>query len=145
MQGLTGFSHLAIRTLDVDRTLDFYVGKLGFTEMFRLTHDDGRVRLIFLRLTDDQFLEIFPEAVGDRPPNEGLGLNHYCLGVDDIEAFVDRLAAAGVALDRPIKTATIGDRHAFFSDPDGNRIELMQIMPDGMTAQALRRLRTASS
>jgi multiple sugar transport system permease protein len=62
MKSITGIGHVAIRVKDIGRTLDFYVGKLGFSEMMRLDRD-GRLWLLYLRITDDQYLEIFPEAV----------------------------------------------------------------------------------
>ena len=40
MEGINAIGHVAIRVKDIDRSLDFYVNKLGFTEMFRLHHDD---------------------------------------------------------------------------------------------------------
>ena len=53
MRGITGLGHVAIRVRDVDRTLDFYDGKLGLAELLRLHHDDGRLWLVYLRITDD--------------------------------------------------------------------------------------------
>ena len=35
----------------------FYTGKLGFAEMLRLDHEDGRLMLIYLRITDQQYLD----------------------------------------------------------------------------------------
>src|SRR5215211_3252053 len=92
MKSIVGIGHVAIRVKDIDRTLDFYVGKLGFSEMMRLDRD-GRLWLLYLRITDTQYLEVFPEAQGDRaPPREANGLNHLCLEVDDIDRAVDELA-----------------------------------------------------
>lgn len=42
MKSVVGIGHVAIRVKNVDRTLDFYVGKLGFSEMMRLERD-GRL------------------------------------------------------------------------------------------------------
>jgi lactoylglutathione lyase len=36
MKGITGYAHVAIKVGDLDRSLDFYVNKLGFAEMMRL-------------------------------------------------------------------------------------------------------------
>ena len=68
------------------------------TEMFRL-HRDGRVSLVYLRITDDQYLEIFPEAVQDRSPRpETNGINHFCVIVENIENIVRQLADKGITL-----------------------------------------------
>lgn len=145
VHGITGLGHVAVRVRDVDRTLDFYTGKLGFAEMLRLHHDDGRLWLVYLRITDDQYLEVFPDAVGERAPGqEANGLNHLCLTVEDIESVVRRLAEQGILLYRPLKRGADGNRQAWIEDPDGNRIELMEMAPDGLQAAAIRRLRERS-
>ena len=142
MHGFTGLGHVAIRVSDVDRTLEFYSGKLGFEEMLRLQREDGRLWLLYLRITDDQYLEVFPDAVGERaPPQESNGLNHICLTVADLDDVVRQLGARGVPLSRPLKIGADGNRQAWIEDPDGNRIELMEMAADGLQAKAIERLR----
>jgi lactoylglutathione lyase len=142
VQGITSLGHVAIRVRDIDRSLAFYTGKLGFAEMLRLHHEDGRLMLVYLRITDAQYLELFPDAAGDRgPPDEANGLNHFCLTVDDIEDMVGQLAGRGIQLIRPLKRGADGNRQAWIEDPDGNRIELMEMAPDGLQVEAIRRLR----
>lgn len=141
MKTVVGIGHVAIRVRDVARTLEFYVGKLGFQEMLRLDRD-GRLWLLYLRITDTQFLEVFPEGVGDHAAGkDAVGYNHLCLEVSDIDAAVAELAAAGVPLTSPLKTGADNNRQAWIEDPEGHRIELMQMAPDSLQAQALARLR----
>jgi lactoylglutathione lyase len=141
MKSITGIGHVAIRVKDIDRTLDFYIGKLGFSEMMRLDRD-GRLWLLYLRITDDQYLEVFPEAAGDRAsPAEANGLNHLCLTVNNIDAAVAELAKAGIPLRSPKKLGADGNMQAWIEDPDGNRIELMQMAPDSLQAKAIERVR----
>jgi lactoylglutathione lyase len=143
MKSVTNIGHIAIRVKDVDRTLEFYVGRLGFKEMFRLERE-GRLWLLYLRISDTQFLEVFPEATSDRaPPREANGLNHFCLEVDSIDAAIDELAAAGVPLARDKQLGADGNLQAWIEDPEGNRIELMQMAPDGMQRKALARMRAS--
>ena len=86
MKGINGLGHVAIKVTDLDRTLDYYVNKLGFSEMMRLKKDDGSVWLVYLRITDEQYLEVFPGAESDRAPGwDANGMNHLCLTVDDID------------------------------------------------------------
>ena len=145
MKGLTGIGHVAIRVRDVARTLEFYSGRLGFAEILRLHRDDGSLWLIYLRITDDQFLEIFPDAVGERaPPREANGLNHVCLTVEDLDRIVDQLAGRGVPLTQGKKVGADGNLQAWIEDPDGNRIELMQMAPDSLQLEAIRRLSGSS-
>ena len=142
MQGINGVGHVAIKVTDLDRSLDYYINKLGFPEMLRLTKDDGTVWLVYLRITDEQYLEVFPGAENDRAPGwNANGMNHMCLTVDDIDAVLARIAAAGLTLLLPLKTAIDGNRQAWLEDPDGNRIELMEMAPDSLQYAAIQRLR----
>lgn len=141
MLTVTSIAHVAIRVKDVERTLDFYIKKLGFAEMLRLERD-GQLWLIYLRITDDQYLEVFPDGEGERAAErEAVGFNHMCLSVPDIEQTVRELDAAGVEMIRPKVLGADGNWQTWIEDPDGHRIELMQMMPDAMQPAAIARLR----
>ena len=145
MSAITGIGHVAIKVADINRALRFYADAFGFNELMRLERDDGSLWLVYLRITDTQFLEVFPEARGPQAPDEDAnGLNHICLEVDDIEAVIAGIEAAGVELFRPLTTGADGNRQAWVKDPDGNRIELMQMNPDGMQARAIAALRAGA-
>ena len=145
MQGIAGLAHVAIKVTDLDRTLDFYINKLGFPEMLRLFKDDGSPWLVYLRITDDQYLEVFPGAINDRAPGwDANGMNHICLAVTDIKALVAQIEAAGIPLLMPLKLALDGNWQAWIEDPDGNRIELMEMAADSLQLKAIERLRRAA-
>jgi lactoylglutathione lyase len=142
MKGITGIGHVAIKVKDLDRSLDYYVNKFGFREMMRLSKEDGSVWLVYLRITDEQYLEVFPGAENDRAPGwDANGLNHVCLTVDNIDPVLAQVKAAGLSLLMPLKTAVDGNRQAWLEDPDGNRIELMEMAPDSLQYNAIKRLR----
>src|SRR5260221_10474374 len=114
ISGLQQVGHVAIRVKDVDASLDFYCNKLGFSEFLRLHRDNGDLWLVYLRITDDQYLEVFPYAVGDRAPaREQVGVNHICLTVDDIDNVARQLAEAGIPLLQPVSEGGDGNRGAF--------------------------------
>ena len=138
--GLTSLAHIAIRARDLERLVSFYTEKVGLAEMFRLNNDDGVLMLVYLRITDDQYLEIFPNGVGDVPARNATGMTHLCLGVSDIERSVAELERAGVTIDVPLKTGRDNNRQAWISDPEGNRIELMEMAQDSLQSQAIARL-----
>jgi lactoylglutathione lyase len=141
MSIFSGINHVALKTRDIDRSLAFYTGKLGMPEIMRLFYDDGSLFLIYLKITDDQFIELFPEGTGERAPGPGAtAVNHFCLNVENIERAVADLQAAGVTITREIRTGVDDNRQAWFEDPDGNRIELMQMLPEGMQFKALKEL-----
>ena len=143
VKGITGIGHVAIKVTDLERSLDFYVKKLGFAEMMRLNKDDGSVWLVYLRITDEQYLEVFPGAENDRAPGwDANGLNHVCLTVENIDPVLAQLERARLPLLLPLKTAVDGNRQAWLEDPDGNRIELMEMSPDSLQYKAIGRLRS---
>ena len=143
MNGITGLGHVAIRVKEITRTLDFYERKLGFDKMFELQRD-GKLWIVYLRITDDQYLEIFPDAIGDTvPAREALGLNHICLTVADLDAVAAKVEAAGIALTAQKKLGADGNRQAWIEDPDGNRIEFMEMAVDCLQAAAIKRLAAA--
>lgn len=141
MDTITGYGHVAIKVKNLDASLAFYRDTLGFPEMLRLRKDDGTVWLIYLRITDQHYIEIFPGAENDRAPGwNANGVNHMCLTVTDLEATTRQIKDAGIVLTKDIQAGRDGNRQAWIEDPDGNRIELMEMTPDCLQYQAIRRL-----
>ena len=139
--GLRAIAHWALKVSDLDRSLAFYCDTLGFTEMMRLHHDNGDTWLVYLRITDTQFVELFPGGEGSRAPNkDATAINHICLEVDNVDAAAEHLRKVGVTLTTEPKLGLDGNRQAWFGDPDGNRIELMQMLPGNMQEAAIKRL-----
>jgi len=134
---ITGIGHIAIRVSDLGAALRFYRDGLGFEEAFRLDRD-GEGWLVYLQVAAGQFVELFPggePAAGDAGE---VGYMHLCLAVDDIQATVEELSERGVVFDGEPRLGLDGSWQVWTADPDGNRIELMQIMPDSLQARAMR-------
>jgi len=141
MLTVSSIAHVAIRVKDVERSLDFYVNKLGFKEMMRLERD-GALWLVYLRITDDQFLEIFPFGDGGPAlPHETVGYNHMCFAVPDIDQCVREIEAAGIPFYRPKVKQADNNWQCWIRDPDEHRIELMQMAEDSLQGAAIARLR----
>ena len=137
---IRGLSHIAIRTRDLEKSLRFYREILGLEEAFRLREEDGRTRIVYLWIAPGQFIELFPD--GRIEPERGshmIGMQHICLETGDVEAAYRRLTALGVATDTEILTGKAKCRQFWIRDPDGNPIELMELGPDSMQAQAAAR------
>lgn len=145
MKGITSIGHVAINVADLARSLDFYTRVLGFPEMMRIDHDNGTPWLVYLRVTDDQFIELFPGAETERAPDSwhANGLAHLCLMVDDLNDVVADLKAKGVTMLIAPKSGADGNSQAWLLDPDGNKIELMQMHANSQQLQAIARLRAA--
>ena len=117
------YLHTMVRVTDVEKSLDFYCGKLGLKEVRRMENEKGRYTLIFLAAPGDESAQVEltfnwdPEVYG-----EGRNFGHLAYLVDDIYATCDRLMKAGVTINRPPR-----DGHmAFIRSPDNISIELIQ-------------------
>lgn len=132
------FNHVALRVRDVEKTLAFYEGILGFREAFRVYHPDGRLGLIYVQYGADQFVELFEGGNEDRQPEpspRGSGFMHFCLTVEDLDATLEYLRTKGLEIGSP-RTGTSGARVYFLQDPDGNQIELAEMNALSQTRQA---------
>ena len=121
-------AHPAFACNDVDATLEFYE-KLGITESFRLLHDDGSLMLIYLHVAGDRFIEVFPNGPSPEERAAKQSFMHICLMVEGLEAYVEDLRAKGITIDIEPKMGLDFNMQAWIADPDGNKIELMEISP----------------
>jgi lactoylglutathione lyase len=139
--GLNGIGHVALKVADIGHSLEFYRDRLGFAEMMRLNRDDGSLWLVYLRVTDTQFIELFPGGEGDRAPDSGrTAINHFCLECVNIQATANALRAAGIALTVEPKMGADNNWQCWVEDPDGNRIEFMQMAENAMQLEAIKRI-----
>ena len=124
------YLHSMIRVSDLDQTLDFFCGKLGFTEVSRAEHEKGRFTLVFLAAPGDVAAARQKKAPmveltwnwDEKGYGGGRNFGHLAYRVEDIYGLCGTLMAAGVTINRPPR-----DGHmAFIRSPDGISIELLQ-------------------
>jgi lactoylglutathione lyase len=122
---ITDLGHPAFAAHDIDQTIGFYE-VLGIEEAFRLNRDDGSLMLVYLHVSGDRFIEVFP---GGPPPDPDRtqSFMHICLLTDDLQAVVEHLRENGAPIDREPLVGLDGNWQAWTRDPDGNQIELMQL------------------
>jgi lactoylglutathione lyase len=123
---ITDLGHLAFTAYDLERSLAFYA-KLGLHESFRLHHEDGTLMLVYLHITGDRFIEVFPNGPAPDPQRPG-SFMHLCLLVDDLRGTVEQFQKEGVAIEQEPKVGLDHNLQAWIRDPDGNPIELMQLV-----------------
>jgi len=125
---ILGVDHAAITVSDMDRSLDFYCNKLGFSVSKVIDTPD--LHIVFLRLGSSS-VELFlpkrgPAIKKPSPLIHEVGLKHIALTVDDMEITYSELMDKGVTFSSAPQLASGGPKIAFFSDPDGVVIELIQ-------------------
>jgi predicted enzyme related to lactoylglutathione lyase len=84
--------------------------------------DDGGFLLPAERLRAPFVLAFFPHESEYFPPSQPAMLNFQ---VDDVDELLDRLIAAGVQVDLKRETYDYG-RFGWFTDPEGNRVEVWE-------------------
>ena len=117
--------HVAIICTNYEKSMDFYVKKLGFSLIREVDRPQQKDMLIMLE-SGQTVLELFIKA--DAPQRvdnpEALGLRHLAFYVENIEEAVTWLNGRGIETE-PVREDTInGGRFTFFRDPDGLPLEL---------------------
>ncbi|MBA2528426.1 MAG: VOC family protein [Euzebyales bacterium] len=128
MEGLR-LNHAVLYVGDVQRSVDFYTGVLGFAVVAR----EAGGRMAFLRAAgsanhhDLGLFEVGPGA--SPPPPASTGLYHLAWQVPritDLAAGREALAGAGALRGASDHGAT---KSLYAADPDGNEFELMWMVP----------------
>ncbi len=136
---ITGIGHVAFRISDLEKSLDFYCHKLGLREAFRL-EQEGKPSpwIVYIQIAPGHFIELFPIAASETlaSTNPALTYSHFCLLVDDLSTTLRDLAARGLEVPGSPIQGLDHNWQYWIKDPDGNAIELMQIMPDSPQAAA---------
>ena len=148
---IEGARHAGITVSDLDRSLDFYVGKLGLELRIRRLYEEREIAEIvaipeatawdiaFLRIPgSDVEIELLEykgcERRSARAEPSDYGGGHFALHVDDIEALYEDLAARGVEFRSPgpvmqVTGPRAGGKSLYAHDPDGFIIEFSQRPP----------------
>jgi len=143
---VVGARHAGITVFDLDRSLEFYCGKLGMELLWRRLYEEPEINEIvgvhdatgfdiaMLRVPGSDLEVELLEYKGcersngsARPCDPGTG--HFAVFVDDIDSLHADLASRGVTFrsDGPVKMsagANRGGKSLYALDPDGYVVEL---------------------
>jgi len=122
---IIGISHIGLRTDNLDASRQFYTGVLGFDQAFSLDDPPGKLLLVYFKVNDHQFIEVFPEL---KDPQEDR-LSHIAFETTDAEALRAYLASKGVAVPEKLPPMLDGNRGFEVKDPDGHTVEFVELMP----------------
>ena len=93
-----------------------------------IQHKD-EVWLIYLEISPNNFIELFPAEPGLPPAicdDNHIGYTHLSLEVEDINEAYEEMVAAGVNITSEVSLGIDFTYQFWLTDPDGNRIEMMQ-------------------
>jgi catechol-2,3-dioxygenase len=116
MLPIRGVYEVAIRVKDLARAEAFYREVLDLQIGLR----DERRNWLFLRAGGDAGMIVLQEDKGEWP------LQHFAFTVeeDDVERAAEQLRSRGVAVEGPYFHEWMPAKSIYFTDPDGNDLEL---------------------
>jgi catechol 2,3-dioxygenase-like lactoylglutathione lyase family enzyme len=121
-----GVDHINIGTDRLEETRAFFRDALGLTEGWRPEFQFGGA---WMYAGDTAVVHLVDLAAAKRPSVEA-ALDHFALRIDDFDAAIARLDAAGVKY-RAIDIPDTPIRQVFLRDPNGVNIELNYRAPVG--------------
>lgn len=130
-------SHVSFYVQDMNRMLHFYGTILGMKQKFSSTDDDGSWR-VSLELAEQQHFELIqPEHVLNEAPvvNDYYGYQKVCFEVEDAAAAFAELVEKGVTPDSEIRMTVDYALSFNLSDPEGNRLEIVEFPPAALQIQ----------
>jgi len=122
--------HTMIRVGDLERSLDFYSNVLGMKILRRKDYPDGRFTLAFVGYGDESSNAVIELTHNwdTQTYDIGTGYGHIALGMENIYTACEAIREKGGKITRepgPMKHGTT--EIAFVEDPDGYKIELIQL------------------
>jgi len=135
---VVGIGHAAYHTAQMDKILDFYCNKLGFTHAFSLNDDDGNPWIEYIKLTNNSFIEFFyasPERA-ELLKTSDKWMQHTCIIVSDVDETVKFLKSNDIKIIIGPTVGKDGNPQCWIADPDGNPLELMSISEDSLQVKS---------
>jgi lactoylglutathione lyase len=130
---ITGISHIGYYVSDLPKALEFWHGLLGYDVYFTTQKpDSAETRIAFVKINDHQHVELFNEPP-THPPNM---MSHICFTTDDAERMRKYLQASGIGVPPGVTKTRTGDLAFEVTDPDGAKVEFMQMLPGDVEAKS---------
>ena len=133
-KGIVGINHVALAVPDIEKAIEHYTKVMGFPEAFRVRNPQGQIQLVYIQVSKDTFIEL--QTIGPQRP---AGIYHFGVVVEDMAQAHAAWKARGADV-REI-TPSLGTKAILSNvyDPNGVRMELLQLPPDSLHAQASER------
>lgn len=115
---LQGKLSVAISANDAQRSIDFYVKGLGFTEVERM-EQNGKLQGAMIAAGDVNLGVSQDDFSKGRDRKKGVGLSIHVETSQDLRALARRVQDAGIAFDKELGPMPWGPTGFSVKDPDG--------------------------
>jgi len=120
--------HVGVGVSDLERSIRFYTEVLEMNLTARRELPNGTVLAMLSCASGTEVELIYRKEPGPTAPESiGIGIRHIAFSVPDIDASVSVLKSRGVSFHREPAAKPAPMRVAFFRDPDGVDIELVEM------------------
>jgi lactoylglutathione lyase len=119
-----------LRVGNLDKSLQFYCDVLGMKLLRRKDYPEGKFTLAFVGYGDESDHSVIELTYnwGEEKYDLGNGFGHIAIGVDDIYATCEAIKSRGGKVTREPGAMKHGKTViAFIADPDGYKVELIQL------------------
>ena len=123
--GITRLYSADMYVHDLDRAIDFYVGKLGFEKRADEPVDEEGHRWVEVAPKGSETAIVLAHGFGSWGPEKVGGWSRKIFAVDDMAGTAEALKARGVAFEDEPEESPYGV-YAQVRDPDGNVFGLLQ-------------------
>jgi uncharacterized glyoxalase superfamily protein PhnB len=113
---------------DLERSMSFYTGALGFVVSERWTQD-GRLLGVMLKAGRCELGLSQDDWAKGRERSKGVAVRIWCETVQDVDALAGRVKAAGYALTEEPHDQQWGGRAFSVDDPDGFHLTVFKPKP----------------
>ena len=136
--GIVGINHVGIAVDDMDAAIEYYTEAMGYPEAFRIENEAGEIGLVYVQVSRNTFVELQPTNENRPDGVAGPGLNHFGVVVDDMDTAIGMWRGRGAEVQDARSSSTNAILSNIF-DPDGIRMELLELPPESEHAQAVAR------
>lgn len=130
---IKGIAHNAIKVSDMEKSLHFYCDIAGLEKAFEIHDDQEKPWIVYLKICEGQFIELFYNGVKDpnsRYSADLIGYHHFCFEVDNVQEMAQKMKDEGIMEEAKASLGRDHNSNIWVHDPDGNAVEFVQYHPD---------------
>ncbi|GAB6634249.1 VOC family protein [Streptococcus uberis] len=119
--------HTCIRVKNLEESLAFYTTAFPFKETRRRDFPDSKFTLVYLALEGEDYELELTYNYGHEAYDLGNGYGHIAIGSEDFQADYDKHVQVGYSVTDIKGLTDKSARYYFIQDPDGYKIEVIDL------------------